>query len=210
MARTRLVTDLPTGMRGGLVVDFASVTDAQRGRAVGTLVLAFAADPFVRWIYPEPTQYLLHFPSALEAFGGSAFAADTVWRLGDFAAVALWMPPGVEPDGEATLAHLQATVTPDKTDDLMAVFAQMDEAHPTIRHWYLPWFGVDSVVQGQGLGSELMRTCLEIVDRDHLPAYLDSTNPRNVSFYQRHGFTVTGEWRAGTSPPIISMLRDPR
>lgn len=29
----------------------------------------------------------------------------------------------------------------------------------------------------------------------HLPAYLDSPNPRNVSFYERHGFVVTGEAR---------------
>ena len=46
-----------------------------------------------------------------------------------------------------------------------------------------------------------MTPCLDIVDRDHLPAYLDSTNPRNVSFYQRHGFEVTGRWQAGDSPP---------
>jgi GNAT superfamily N-acetyltransferase len=190
-------------------VDVAKVNETERERAIGTLVLAFAADPFVRWIYPEPAQYLVHFPPALEAFGGAAFAEETVWRLGEFAAVALWMRPGVEPDGEATVAHLLATVAPEKIDDLMAVFAQMDEAHPTSRHWYLPWFGVDSALQGQGLGSELMRPSLELVDRDHLPAYLDSTNPRNISFYQRQGFSVTGEWRAGASPPIISMLRDP-
>ena len=55
-----------------------------------------------------------------------------------------------------------------------------------------------------------MTPCLEIVDRDHLPAYLDSTNPRNVPFYQRHGFEVTGRWQAGDSPPIISMLRGAR
>lgn len=191
-------------------MDVAKVDETQRERASGTLVLAFAADPFVRWIYPEPAQYLVHFPPALEAFGGAAFAEETVWRLGDFAAVALWMRPGVEPDGEATVAHFLATVAPEKIEDLMAVFAQMDEAHPTSGHWYLPWFGVDSALQGRGLGSELMRPGLEIVDRDHLPAYLDSTNPRNISFYQRHGFSVTGEWRAGSSPPIISMLRDPR
>jgi ribosomal protein S18 acetylase RimI-like enzyme len=189
-------------------MDIVNVSDAQREQAIGTLVLAFAADPFVRWIYPEPAEYVLHFPSALAAFGGAAFAEGTAWRLGDCSAVALWMRPGVEPDGEATLAHLRATVAPEKIDDLLAVFAQMDDAHPTTRHWYLPWFGVDGALQAQGLGSKLMRLCLEIVDGDHLPAYLDSTNPRNISFYQRHGFAVTGQWSAGACPPIISMLRD--
>jgi hypothetical protein len=55
-----------------------------------------------------------------------------------------------------------------------------------------------------------MTPCLEIVDRQHLPAYLDSTNPRNISFYERQGFVVTGRSQAGSSPPIISMLRESR
>ena len=85
----------------------------------------------------------------------------------------------------------------------------MEEAHPAMPQWYLPWFGVNCALQGQGLGSRLMTPCLEIVDQEHLPAYLDSTNPRNVPFYERHGFEVTGQWQAGDSPPIISMLREP-
>jgi len=34
------------------------VSETERERAIGTLVLAFTADPFVRWIYPEAGQYL--------------------------------------------------------------------------------------------------------------------------------------------------------
>jgi len=186
------------------------VSEVERERAIGTLVLAFTADPFVRWIYPEASQYLSRFPEALQIFGGVAFGQGGVWQLGDFAAVALWLPPGIEPGGDATVALFQATVDSQKFNDLLGVFGQMEEAHPAMPHWYLPWFGVDCALQGQGLGSRLMTPCLEIVDREHLPAYLDSTNPRNVPFYERHGFEVTGQWQAGDSPPIISMLREPR
>ena len=105
---------------------------------------------------------------------------------------------------------LQATVDSRKFNDLLGVFGQMEETHPAMPHWYLPWFGVDCALQGQGLGSRLMTPCLDIVDREHLPAYLDSTIPRNVPFYQRHGFEVTGRRQAGDSPPITSMLREPR
>jgi ribosomal protein S18 acetylase RimI-like enzyme len=190
--------------------EFAIVRDSERQRAVGALVLAFTSDPFIRWLHPEAAQYLKRFPEVLQAFGGAAFTEETVWRLGDFAAVALWLRPGVEPDGDAALAILNMSVASEKLEDLMAVFVQMDEAHPTTSHWYLPWFGVDCALQGQGFGSELLGRCLEILDEDHLPAYLDSTNPRNVPFYERHGFDVTVESRAGTSPPIVSMLRGPR
>ena len=69
--------------------------------------------------------------------------------------------PGIEPGGDANLALFQATVDSQKFNDLLGVFGQMEEAHPAMPHWYLPWFGVDCTLQGQGLGSRLMTPCLE-------------------------------------------------
>lgn len=189
---------------------FVNVPDDERNRAIGTLLLAFSADPIMRWLYPEPAGYVTAFPELLVAFGGASFAEKSVWGLDDFSAVALWMRPGVEPDGPATVAHLEATVLGERLDEMLAILEQMDEAHPTTPLWYLPWFGTDCLRQGQGMGSQLMRACLAIVDRDHLPAYLDSTNPRNVPFYERHGFEVAAKLQSGSSPPFVSMLRDAR
>ena len=73
----------------------------------------------MRWISPEASEYLSGFPEALQAFGGVAFGQGGVWRLGDFAAVALWLPPGIEPGGDATVALFQATVNPQKFNDLL-------------------------------------------------------------------------------------------
>src|SRR5271170_7654058 len=95
-----------------------SVNEIERDRAIGTLVLAFTSDPFVRWIYPEAGQYLAHFPKALEAFGGVAFSQGGVWQLGGFAAVAIWLPPSVEPGGDAAVELFEATVDPGIFDDL--------------------------------------------------------------------------------------------
>jgi ribosomal protein S18 acetylase RimI-like enzyme len=183
------------------------VQESEQYRAFDTLVIAFTADPVERWLYPEAHQYLTHFPAFLSAFGSKAFAQETVWRLGAFSGVALWLPPQVDLDADAIVAVLTDTVAVEKHEDTLAVLGQMDDAHPKFPHWYLPWFGVDTVVQGRGLGGELMKHCLRVVDKDHLPAYLDSPNPRNISFYERHGFVVTGEAQAGACPPVISMLR---
>jgi len=188
----------------------APVARAEEGMAYRTLVAAFADDPVERWLYPEPTEYLTHFPRFLAAFGGRAFDEQTVWRLGDFSAVALWLPPGAEPDGDAIGAVLEATVSPSKHGDTFAVLEQMEDAHPTYPHWYLPWFGVDSVLQGRGLGGELLEQCLEIVDESHLPAYLETPNPRTLTFYGRHGFEETGTAQAGACPPMTFMLRAAR
>jgi ribosomal protein S18 acetylase RimI-like enzyme len=189
---------------------FSAVDESGQARVFATLVLAFAADPVERWLYPEPRQYLSHFPRFLAAFGGTAFAERTVWSQGEFSAVALWLPPGTEADGDAIIASPAETVAGDKHEDMFAVLGQMDAAHPAYPHWYLPWFAVDTALQGRGLGGQLMRPCLQIVDDTNLPAYLETTNPRTIPFYQRHGFEVTGEAQAGTCPPITFMQRAAR
>jgi ribosomal protein S18 acetylase RimI-like enzyme len=182
----------------------------EQHRALDVLVLAFAADPVERWLYPEARRYLTHFPEFLAAFGGTAFTHETVWQLGEFSAVAMWLPPRVDLDGDAIVAVLTETVPPAKHEDTFSVLSQMDHAHPRFPHWYLAWLGVDVAVQGRGLGGELMEHCLMTVDEDHLPAYLDTPNPKSISFYERYGFEVTGQAQAGACPPVLAMLRAAR
>jgi ribosomal protein S18 acetylase RimI-like enzyme len=85
----------------------------------------------------------------------------------------------------------------------------MGRYHPSEPHWYLPLIGVDPARQSQGHGSALMRHALAACDRDGRPAYLESTNPRNLPLYERHGFERLGTIQAGASPPLFPMLRKP-
>ena len=105
---------------------------------VATIVAAFADDPVERWLYPEEAAYLEHFPRFVTAFAGEAVVSSAE----DFAAVAMWLPPGVEPDGDAITTVLAGTVDPAKHEDTFAVAEQMDAAHPRFAHWYLPWLAV--------------------------------------------------------------------
>jgi ribosomal protein S18 acetylase RimI-like enzyme len=86
----------------------------------------------------------------------------------------------------------------------------MGKHHPSEPHWYLPLIGVDPAHQGRGHGDALMSYALKWCDRDQVPAYLESTNSRNISLYRRHGFAPVGQIQAGSSPTIIPMLRKPR
>ncbi len=191
-------------------IGFSPVQANDEARALDTLVSAFAADPVIRWLYPEEAQYVGRFPELLRAFGGKAFDGQTALTLDDFSTVALWLSPGTEQDGDMIVSMLTESVSPERHEDTLAVLEQVGESHPTYPHWYLTFFGVDAPLQGRGLGSELMTHCLRIVDADHLPAYLENTNPRNTPFYERHGFEVTGEARAGAFPPLTFMLRAAR
>jgi GNAT superfamily N-acetyltransferase len=188
-------------------LDFAVVGPAEQGRAIRTLVSAFKDDPVERWLYPEEAQYRRHFPAFVAAFGGTALRDRTVWRLGDFDAVAFWFGPGTEPDGEAVVQVLVETTSDDLHADSFATLEQMAGGHPSVPHWYLPWFGVDRELHGRGLGTRLMRNCLEIVDESGFPAYLETPNPRTVPFYERAEFFVTSVAQAGACPPITLMQR---
>jgi len=189
---------------------FAAVAEFERDRAIRTLVSAFEDDPVERWLYPDDAEYRAHFPAFVAAFGGAAFRDQTVWRLGDFEAVAFWFGPGREPDGEAVVRVLVQTTSEVVHADAFATLEQMAEGHPTEPHWYLSWFGVARSLHGRGLGALLMRHCLGVVDASGLPAYLETPNPRTVPFYERAGFAVTGVAQAGRCPPITQMHRAAR
>ena len=179
-----------------------------RADVVAVLTSAFAADPVIRWMYPSARAYLAAFPRFLEAFGGVAFAQGTVTLDPERRTAAMWMAPGLAPDDAAIEACLLETVEEAKLEDLFPVFEGMAGAHPDFPHWYLPWFGVDAATQGMGHGSSLMELCLTHIESDGLPVYLETPNPRNIAFYQRHGFRVTGSCRHGECPPVTFMLRD--
>ena len=185
------------------------VRPADRRRGVAGLTLAFAADPVMRWAWPDPYQYATYWPKIAEAYGGRAFDCGTAYVLENFAAVALWLPPGAGSD-EAALGELVAESCGDQIlRDLDAVFEQMVRFHPAGDLWFLPLIGVDPVAQGRGLGSALLRHGLAACDRDGLPAYLEATSPRNRALYERHGFRVIDVIQAGSSPPMWAMLREP-
>jgi len=191
-------------------VSVRAVAPADETKAVDVIVLAFSADPAARWAWSDPHAYLEHFPRFVRAFGGGAFRNDSADQVADVAGAALWLPPGVEPDEAALTALIESTAPKHLLGDIFGVLEQMGSHHPTEPHWYLPLIGVDPPQQGRGHGAALMRHALVRCDRDHVPAYLESSNPRNIPLYQRHGFEVLGTIQVGSSPSIVPMLRKPR
>jgi GNAT superfamily N-acetyltransferase len=186
------------------------MTSADEGLAVATIVLAFAADPMTRWTWPHAHQYLAAMPRMVRAFGSRAFSNGSAFCTEDYAGTALWLPPGVHSDEEALGAVIESTAARALRPETDAIFEQMATYHPTEPHWYLPLIGVDPAHQGEGHGEALMAYALARCDGDHAPAYLESSNPRNIPFYERHGFEPLGAIQVGSSPTLVPMLRRPR
>jgi ribosomal protein S18 acetylase RimI-like enzyme len=177
---------------------------------IAVIVLAFSADPAVRWTWPDPQQYLRHFPNFVKALGGKAFAHGSAYYVDGYAGAAMWLPPEVSPDENVLVELLQLTGYAPVQKDVFAVFEQMARYHPQEPHWFLPFIGVDPFQQGKGCGGALMQHALVPCDRDRKLAYLESSNPKNIPLYERYGFELLGTIQVRTSPPIFPMLRKPR
>ncbi len=191
------------------MISVTVIPPAERDRAVSTLMLAFASDPVVRWILADTHAYATFWPRIIEAFAGKAFANASAYALEGYAAVALWLPPGVHYDEASMAALVDESAAAAARPDLDGFFGQMDDVHPTFEHWYLPLTGVDPNWHGRGLGSSLLRHALERCDRDGMPAYLEATSSRGRDLYARHGFNEIGIIQHGGSPTMWPMLRQP-
>ncbi|HXG07857.1 MAG TPA: GNAT family N-acetyltransferase [Nitrososphaera sp.] len=191
-----------------IIIKTAKASD--EARVIDALALAFVADPATRWVWSDPQEYLKHFPSFVRAFGGRAFANGSAYYVDGYAGAALWLPPNVHPDMEALNWLMQNTTSDQARRDGPGVFEKMSGYHPDEPHWYLPLLGVDPFHHGRGLGSALMQHALKQCDRDGKLAYLESSNPKNIPFYQRHGFELLDTIQVGSSPRIFPMLRRPR
>jgi ribosomal protein S18 acetylase RimI-like enzyme len=197
-------------VRNGAAAFIKAAGTSGKRQIVDCITLAFSTDPMARWAYPNSQQYLEYFPNFIRLFGGRAFETETAYYINSFSAAALWLTPETSPDEEALAALVQNTVAKDLQGDLFALFEQMAGFHPVEPHWYLPLIGVDPMQQNKGYGSMLMQHALGVCDREGRPAYLESSNPRNITLYQRHGFEIVGTIQAGSSPPMFAMRREPR
>lgn len=176
---------------------------------IDALKLAFVADPATRWVWPGTQKYLSNFSIFAKAFGGKAFAYKSAHYIGNYSGAALWLPPNVHPDLEELIALLQSSGSEEAKNDGPQVFEKMGSYHPKEPHWYLPLLGIDPLYHGKGLGSALMQHAIVVCDLDENFAYLESSNPKSIPFYERHGFELLGKIQVNTSPPIFPMLRKP-
>ena len=197
-------------MIAGPSFDIRAAMRDEMPQAVASIVAAFITDPIARFAWPAPYDYLRAMPLATREFAGGSVEHDTAFVSDDCCGVAFWFPPGAHPDGEALERVFRETAKPEHLEDLLATFEKMEQSHPDAPHWYLPRSGVEPNAQGRGLGGTLMRHVVTRCDHEGVLAYLESSNPRNITLYERHGFEVIGKIQVGAGPIVTPMLRRPR
>jgi GNAT superfamily N-acetyltransferase len=133
----------------------------------------------------------------------------------DITSVAVWIPPE---RWQMSMSE-QLRVLPGfvrwarwHTPRILSTLTKMDKVHPhDPPSWYLLALGTEEAHQGKGLGSAVMSHVLDRCDAEGVPAYLESSNPRNIPFYARHGFVERPRLELGPGKPFLTpMWREPR
>ena len=193
------------------VVAVRAASPSDRALLASTLAAAFADDPVFSWLIPpgaaaRSERYLALFGGLVESYLGKGHSYIAAGGGG----AALWAPPG---HWQTPMGDLLRGWRPMlgalrwRTIHSLVTLSAVERKHPKApAHWYLGFLGTLPSRQGQGLGSALLRDRLE--QAAGMPAYLESSNPRNLTLYRRHGFEVVEELKMPWGcPPIWRMWR---
>jgi GNAT superfamily N-acetyltransferase len=186
-----------------------NVDSSKTEEVKSALVLGFATDPMFRWIFPDPMKFLRSMAFWMVEFSKPSFEKKGVFADENFYGASLWHPPGVQFNPEV-LSSSFADIPEERIENVLEFFNKMGNFHPSEDHWYLPFIALDPSKQSMGLGSLILKEALQVIDEQGKIAYLESSNPKNISLYLRHGFEVIGEIQVGSSPVVTPMIRNPQ
>lgn len=75
-----------------------TATWADEKKIAALVGLAFAADPAIRWLLPDPYDFLKSNEKYIGLSCGPAFDNGSAFIVGSMCGAALWLPPGVVVD----------------------------------------------------------------------------------------------------------------
>jgi ribosomal protein S18 acetylase RimI-like enzyme len=180
-----------------------------------TISLAFHDDPTWSWAFPDPLRRQEQYAMFWRFMIAGALRYPWVLMTDGCEVASVWIPPGgteIAPEDETQVAPLLQKLLGTRTGEVIELLDRFEAAHPRGEpHYYLSLLGTHPAHIGRGIGMGLLGENLARIDRERMPAYLESSNPANNHRYQRYGFEKIGEFYppAGNTP-VTTMWRDAR
>lgn len=205
--RSPSASPTPTGV-GRTARRSASARQPPRdGRLLDTLLAAFHDDPLYRWLYPDETTRPRALGDNFTLILSLARERGRIDTTSDGSTVAVWTEPGVALlDDPLPFVDLLDRWAPRRRDTALEGMERCgDFARQTDQTLHV--LAVHPAQQGRGAAARLLGPTLADLDRSGVPAYLESTNVRNVTFYTRCGFGVLAKVAVPGGGPLVRPMR---
>ena len=198
------------------MVAIRTATASDRQQLAACLASAFSEDPLFGWMAgpkaPLEARMRIFFDVFLKQ--NLRRPEHLVFVSEDGTGGAIWQPVDKWKVPPADLVRALPAIMRafrGRVPAMIGALNAIERQHPSEPHYYLEVIGTQKDRQSKGVGTAMMAAVLERCDEEGLPAYLESSNPRNIPFYARHGFEVREEITCGKGAPVCtSMWREPR
>lgn len=172
-----------------------SLSKVDLEKATSVLTSAFENDPCLRYIlnsdgYPLKKAELIH-----QYVIKSGLLYGHVFSSGEnIEGVSVWLPPHkvymsiwnfIRAGGLSLPLSIIKRMK--QYDDYAKKIHHKIATHP---HWYLFSIGVHQTYHGKSHGSNMLKPILEYIDQRKEFCYLETHNPKNIAFYEKHGFKL--------------------
>jgi GNAT superfamily N-acetyltransferase len=188
-------------------------TAADAGRIATIIALAFADDPVWGPAMTRPDSGTGHHAAMWRPFVDGALRYPATWLTAGGESVAIWIPPGgtsMTPGQEERVPRLAARHLGTAAGDYLELLDMFHAAHPAGEpHYFLTLFGTHPGHAGHGYGMRLLAHSLDLIDAEHQPAYLESSNPANDRRYASVGFEPAGQIRGPRGGAVITTMWRP-
>lgn len=170
-------------------------------QAARVLASAFEEYPWTRWTVPAEG-YSKRLEALQAIFLRHALDHGIMLIEGECQGVAAFLAPGAPAPSDTD----QARIADLMGDRLAALMATELPEHPA-GAWELATIGVVPSRWGQGVASSLLSEGLRRLDTEGATTVLETSDPRNVTLYSRHGFTVEATTNIPSGPVVHTMRR---
>ncbi|GAA0651477.1 GNAT family N-acetyltransferase [Kutzneria viridogrisea] len=131
-----------------------------------------------------------------------------VWVGDDGDAVAVWTHPDTDVAAAfGAIAPRMRELAGDRAEYAERAAAALAPHRPTEPVWFLGSLGVRPEAQGKGIGGAIVQPGLRAAEEAGVPAFLETSEERNVRFYRKLGFEVTAEVTIPDGGPTTWCMR---
>ncbi|MFD4462574.1 GNAT family N-acetyltransferase [Nocardia sp. NPDC058480] len=167
------------------------------GVAAELLAASLAEDPATLWLHPKEssrrTRLARSFRASLDDSRDCSDGVDLALdSSGAIVGVAVWLAtfhilPRATVGRQLKAWHTYGSHAARARTGARATYA----AGVQEQHWHLLAVGVSAAARGRGHGRDLIAAGMYRAAADAVPVHLETTNPNNLSYYERLGFDTT-------------------
>jgi GNAT superfamily N-acetyltransferase len=185
-------------------------TDDDFEEVLSIITAAFAEDPLWSQALALAHGATEHHARFWRLFIEGAMPYSWVWLTKGGEAASVWIPPGgteMNDAQEEALGVLARQVLGRRAAPYLQLLESFEVAHPrTQTHYYLSLLGTHPGHRGRGIGMDLLRHNLAVIDTEGVPAYLESSNPANNQRYESVGFRPIGRFSYPGGGPLVTTM----